>query len=375
MAKLLSIATSLPEHSAPQATTAHFMRNVAAAVLEVDHDNPMLAKLERFYQKSGIGRRYSVIPDYVKENPEDFEFYGRSWTLDPFPTTAERMALYERHSVPLAARAAREAMSKAGVGPGEVTHLIFTTCTGFFAPGPDVLLARHLELSPTVQRLQIGFMGCYAGFNGMRQAAAIVGANPEAVVLQVCLELCSLHYQREPDLNSIVANCLFADGCAAAIWAGEASGHQAQARLLGSCCAVDGDSLDEMSWHIGDHGFKMGLSADVPKTIERELPAFVDTLLGGEDLQQGEVSHWAIHPGGRAILEAAQSALGLSEEAIAIPRSVLHDYGNMSSATIFFVLERLLEVAKFGEQIVALGFGPGLTLEGACLQVEGAPGG
>ena len=367
MAHLLSLATQVPEHSAPQSQTARFMRQVAADMMELKEDNLMLGKLERFYAKSGIERRYSVIPDYAEEDPERFEFYGKNWRLEPFPTTAERMALFERHAVNLAAKASREAMRRAGARPDQITHLIVTTCTGFFAPGPDVMLARALELKPNVQRLQIGFMGCYAGFNGMRQAEALIASNRDAVVLQVCVELCSLHYQRDADLNSIVANCLFADGCAAAIWADAplVESKNALAKFERSACHVDGDSLDEMSWHIGDHGFRMGLSPEVPDTIKRGLPAFLHDLMAGEGLER--IDHWAVHPGGRAILEACEQALTLDERALDVSRSVLRDYGNMSSATIFFVLERMFERVEPGERVMALGFGPGLTLEGCVL--------
>ncbi|MEM1349506.1 MAG: type III polyketide synthase, partial [Myxococcota bacterium] len=330
--------------------------------------NEMLGKLERFYAKSGIERRYSVIPDYTMRDPEAFAFYGKNWELEPFPTTGRRMELFEQESVPLAARACRDAMQQAGVRPDEVTHLIVTTCTGFFAPGLDVMLLRELELSPSTQRLQIGFMGCYAGFNGMRQAHQIITAEPDAVVVQVCIELCSLHYQKDASLDSIVANCLFADGCAAAVWGRDERG--GLATIEGTACAVDGDSLDEMSWHIGDHGFRMGLRVDVPKTIERELPEFVEDLLASHTTQRAEIDRWAVHPGGRAILEAAEAALGLEDESLAIPRSVLRDFGNMSSATIFFVLQREFEQAAPGERVVALGFGPGLTFEAALMEAK-----
>ena len=363
MSHLLSISTAVPEHSTPQHKTARFMRNVASHTTGMDHDHPMLQKLQRFYDKSGIERRYSVLEDYTKDDPEAFEFYGKNWNLDPFPTTAQRMQQYKRHAVPLAVRAGRQALKDAGVSPQEVTHLIMTTCTGFFAPGPDVLVAKHLELRSSVQRLQIGFMGCYAGFNGMRQAAAILAYDPKAVVLQVCVELCTLHYQRDADLDSIVANCLFADGCAAAVWGGPERAQGAIAHLVDFGSEVDDDSLDDMKWDIGDHGFRMGLSPQVPKTIERELRGFVQSLSA-----LGDVDLWAVHPGGRAILDAARDALELDESQLEVARGVLRDFGNMSSATIFFVLSRILSRATPDQRVMALGFGPGLTLEGALLR-------
>ena len=366
-ATLLSIATTVPAHSAPQASTGVFMKRVASAVTGLDAGHELLGKLERFYARSGIERRYSVIPDYMHEDPAEFTFFPKNWELEPFPTTADRMKVYRAESVAIAQRAGREALERAGVAPSEVTDVIFTSCTGFFAPGPDVLVAQALELPSSVRRMVIGFMGCYAGFNGMRQAQSIVEARPGAVVLQICLELCSLHYQRDADMNSIVANCLFADGCAAVVWGG--AGRSGRARLVHTACDVSNETLDQMYWQIGDHGFRMGLSPDVPASISEALPAFVDRLIREAEFERDSITRWAPHPGGRAIIDASRDALGIEEGQVEASRSVLRDYGNMSSATILFVLDRLLEQSEPGERLAAFGFGPGLTLEGALYEV------
>jgi alpha-pyrone synthase len=293
-----------------------------------------------------------------------------NWQLEPFPSTARRMEIYEKASVDLAEQAARGALAEAGIDPSEVTHLVICTCTGFFAPGPDILLARRLGLRPTVARSILGFMGCYAGFNGMRSADQIVRSQPRAVVLHVCVELCTLHFQKKASPDLLIANCLFSDGCAAAVYAAPGRGGKPLALVAGNHSHVEGDSLDQMTWHIGDTGFEMRLSVQVPRTLGRQAAPFVEALLDRASLARKDVASWAVHPGGRKIVEALAAPLDLGEEDLAPSYGVLNDYGNMSSATIYFVLDRRLRDGGPAGPVVALGFGPGLTMEGAVLVRE-----
>ncbi|MEO8082979.1 MAG: type III polyketide synthase [Ardenticatenales bacterium] len=402
--RLYGLGIATPPHHSPQAAVGAFMARVVAAEAERTAAEAVLAArstspvaepasaarrpvrsarlIRRLYAESGIERRFSILADYTKVDPDGFCFFPPNWALHPFPTTADRMAVYREASVDLAAEAARAALAEAGIAPGDVTHLVISTCTGFFAPGPDVMLVRRLGLAPTVQRTVIGFMGCNAGFNGLRNAGAIVGADEGAVVLQVCVELCSLHFQRDDASETLIANCLFSDGASAAIWAADGRFPGGHGTLRGTHSRIHDDSLDQMGWRIGDHGFVMTLSDAVPDTLSEAIGPFVDVLLAGSGSARARVAGWAIHPGGKRIVEGLGRALALSDAQLSSAFGVLRDYGNMSSATILFVIQReLARLRAAGEEggaaggddggdVVALGFGPGLSIEGAVLRVD-----
>jgi predicted naringenin-chalcone synthase len=341
------------------------MASLAAATLKGRRRAVTLDFLEKIYASSGIAKRHSVLADYTKDSPADFEFYPPNWALEPFPTTAARMKVYERWSVDLAEQACRKALRESGAEPAEVTHLVFATCTGLFAPGPDILLIGRLGLLPRVHRAVLGFMGCYAGFTGMRLAGQILGAEPEAVVLQVCVELCSLHFQKRALPDFIVANSLFADGASAAVYARPGRLNRGLADLAATHSRVEKDSLEHMSWRIGASGFEMRLDREVPARLKSAAPGFVAELLARAGFTRGE-NAWAIHPGGRKIVEEVQSSLGLTGSQVRASLEVLNSCGNMSSGTILFVLDRELRRGS-RSPVAALGFGPGLTMEGAVL--------
>jgi predicted naringenin-chalcone synthase len=360
---LYGLGTAVPPHSSGQPQVQKFMTELARAA-HGGRAAKTVGFIEKIYSASGIEKRHSVLPDYVKEDPAEFEFYPTNWALDPFPSTAARMKVYERESVVLAAEAARKALAQAGATVAEVTHLIVTTCTGFFAPGPDIMLLETLGLRPDCQRTLIGFMGCYAGFNAMKTAGHIVASDPEAVVLCVSVELCSLHFQKRPEFDFMIGNSLFADGAGAAVFAAAGRYGRGVADLAASYGRVAPDSLGGMSWHIGDTGFEMRLDPGVPKTLHKHAPDFARDLLSRAGLARDEVSRWAVHPGGRRIIEGVAEALTLDDGQTRSSRAVLAANGNMSSATIFFVLAEELRSAV-DSPVAALGFGPGLTMEGA----------
>jgi predicted naringenin-chalcone synthase len=370
-ARLLAFRTRVPSFHASQEELARFMSQVLQHSCTASDTDRWLAFVDRVYSHGGIEKRYSVLPDFNRTDPADFEFFPRRWSLDPFPTTAQRMAVYERESVALAIRVAEDALAASGVRRSDVTHVIVGTCTGFMAPGLDVRLCDVLGLSPNVSRTLIGFMGCYAGFTGMRTAAEIIAGNPRAVVLQVSVELCTLHFQRRAIEDFIVANSLFGDGSAAAVYGGQPAS-ESSGRAIAEIRRTRSDlrlsSGEEMSWRIGDHGFEMRLSNLVPGSLRASVPPFVASILQESGLDRDSVVGWAIHPGGRRILDEIEDVLGLSVEDLAASREVLAKYGNMSSATLFFVLERLLLGSGKRGPVVALGFGPGLTLEGALIE-------
>ena len=345
------------------------MTRVLEASVEDWKKQRILELTKKIFSSSGIETRHGVITDFFRDDPSTFDFFPANWELEPFPSTEERMRVYEQASVELVVEASQKALGEADVEPDEITHLVVCTCTGFFAPGPDVRLVKRLGIRPTVKRTIIGFMGCYAGFNGIRMADQIIRSDPEALVLQVCVELCSLHFQKKPEPDLIVANCLFADGCVAAVYGASARHEAGLADLVAHRSFVETAALDQMAWNIGNHGFEMRLSTRVPRTLEVTTPDFVSSLLDVAGLSRGQVVNWAVHPGGPKILDAVGGALGLGENAFADSSAVLRDFGNMSSATIFFILDRQVRKEENRGPTLALGFGPGLTVEGAVLSI------
>lgn len=304
--------------------------------------------------RSGISHRWSVLDGGVREGSSPVDpggFYHRR-----SPCTGERMKLYEEKAPALALDAAMALAGQADLSG--VTHLVVASCTGFTAPGVDQIVAQRLGLSPSVERVLVGFMGCYAAAVALRTARHIVRSEPEARVLVICVELSSLHMQEARDLETMLVMLQFGDGAAAALVTGEARG-LAMGKPF-SATLPDSEAL--IQWHIGDHGFDMLLSGEVPHRLAGALgdPAVRATLFPAP---VEEIDGWAVHAGGRSILDAVAGGLGLDADALDDSRAVLDGFGNMSSATLMFVLARMLD--KGGpRQGVAIAFGPGLAAEG-----------
>lgn len=303
-----------------------------------------------------------MLPDFGGLEPRLFR--------GAVPSTAERMAAFGREAPGLAAAAAGSALESAGVDPASVTHLLFVTCTGFVAPGPDRDLVLRLGLPPTIRRVQIGYQGCSAGIVALRTAAEIVRGDAETCVLVVAVELASLHFQTAIGEAELRGHALFADGAGAAVVAGaraaEAARHERLAtrvQLEAGASELVADSAGDMTWDVGDTGFLMRLSARVPDALSSALPSFVRDLAGGAT----DIRHWAIHPGGPVILDRLARSLDLAPAQLAASHDVLRTCGNMSSATIFFVFERCSGEGPGSG--LALAFGPGLTIEGLRFRV------
>jgi predicted naringenin-chalcone synthase len=376
-AALLGLGTAVPPYRVRQAEVGRWM---AASLAE----RPALGRwLERLYARSGITTRYTCLPDVLA--PPEHSRLAPGTTPGAVLSTAERMEVYAREALPLAAAAAERALADAAAATGEeagsvaasITHLVVVSCTGFYAPGPDLLLARQLGLSAAVERTLVGFMGCAAAFNGLRLAGHIVAAEPSARVLVVAVELCSLHLQPGSDPVQLVVASLFGDGAAAAV-AGSPVESAEGLILAASASRVTPDSLGDMVWRIGDSGFILGISPDIPRAIGEAAPGMLRELLG----DPSQLGFWAVHPGGRAIVDRVGQVFGLAGADLAATRTVLRDYVNISSATILFVLEELrrrLRAAGPAEPVpgVAMGFGPGLVTEMAHLVYQPAqpPGG
>lgn len=385
------ITTRVPDNFYDQSFIRDFMKTHVAS----DRLTSMI--LHRIYTQSGIEKRHSVLKEFHHDEiPADAAFRDPSTGALRSPGTGERNALYMKEARTLFTGAAEGLFQeRPDLNRDEVTHVITVSCTGFYAPGPDLDVVHALRLPPTTQRLHIGFMGCYAALPALRMAKSITGADPRAVVLIVAAELCTLHLKFDTDTDSLLSSTVFADGCAAALVTGQppAQGHHAL-ELDGLYTTVTPEGAGDMAWTIGDHGFDMVLSSYIPDIIEGNLDGVLQPIWSQAGMQPDDIDLWAVHPGGRAIVDKVQGSLGLREDQLEASRKVLREYGNMSSATVLFVLQEIMaslasenrNKAVGAEQqhgspkfkkdshparptrILAMAFGPGLTVETGLLR-------
>lgn len=346
IARIIDIGTAVPAHDIHSAFV-----DWAAARLR---DPGGSALFRRMAARSGIARRFSVLPVGADGgSPVD---KGGFYAQPSLPPTSARMALYAEH----APRLAMQAINGLGRQPdlGGVTHLVVASCTGFVAPGIDQIIARQLGLSHRVERLLVGFMGCYAAVAALRSARHIIGSEPDALVLVVTVELSSLHLQETQEIEPLLAMLLFGDGAAAMLVSGAGTGLAIERPFSINLP----ESEDLIRWTIGDQGFAMHLSGEVPARLSDALRRddVRDDVLAGAD--PGAVDSWAVHAGGRSILDAVAGGLDLNADALDSSRAVLAEYGNMSSATLMFIIAR--HFAQRPQNGVAIAFGPGLACEG-----------
>ena len=348
---IVSIGLANPGAPIPQAEISRFMQ--MAHQLDAEERR----KLNFLYRKSGIDFRHSVLQDFEKTEVADFTFFPANEALDPFPGTAARMEVFHQTAPGLAVAATRSALDQAGIEAATITHLVLVSCTGMVAPGVELELMRQLGMDSAVERYCIHFMGCYAAFTGLRLADKLVKASPEARVLVVSVELCTLHFQKEYTEDNLLANSLFGAGAAAALVMQSDKGLHIKNYL--SQVLWEGEK--DMAWKIGDFGFEMRLSQYIPSLLDQGIRRLREVF--DDKFNFSQVEHVAIHPGGKQILLKVQEAFGLPAEVNTHALEVLRTCGNMSSATILFVLERMLKDPSIQGDILALGFGPGLTLE------------
>ncbi len=329
-------------------------------------------RLRALYRSTRIKQRYSVLPDYGAE-PGEFTFYPNTPGLEPFPTVQQRMVAYRQYAVGLAEVALKQCLHDTGTPAGEITHLITVSCTGMYAPGPDIELIPLLGLRSSVHRIAVNFMGCYGAFNGLKTATALVKSDPTAKVLMVCVELCTLHFQKKDEEDHLLANALFADGAAAILLEGKApdSVESSALEVVDFACEVLPEGKDDMAWHIHDFGFEMKLTSRVPDVLKTGLPVLLSRIAESQGIQPDDINLYAIHPGGRRILEVVEQVIGLTHQDNAAAYEILADYGNMSSGTVLFVLKKLWELnhQSTGAWVFASAFGPGLTAETALLKI------
>ena len=360
MPRLIDITTTVPPYRVSQErATAELKQRMGTS--------PAVGRMiDMAAARSGITSRRFVVPDAEPDVQE--RFYAR--TLEgPHPDTARRMALYRTWSSRLAVEATATVLEKARTSPASIDRLITVSCTGFSAPNFDYDIISRLGLPPSVKRTHIGFMGCAASLVGFTSVLEACQAPQPRRVLLVSVELCSLHLQLDPTRDNILANMIFADGCAAGLFSSGAES-PGRIRLVHTDSRLFGNSRELMGWEIGNFGFEMRLSTDLPRLISEHAVPAVRDILQARGLTPEKIRHWVLHPGGRAILDALESGLGLSKEQMEPSRTVLNCYGNLSSASILFVMKEMLDKTSIesGDQICAIGFGPGLTMEVALFE-------
>ena len=346
------IATAVPDNDVHSKFVAY-----APQLLKTDRNR---ALFKRMAERSQIEHRYSFLKPHPDPETLDTENFYRSGA---FPDTAARMRFYQQHAFTLATRA----LDKLGLmdRKEEVTHIIVTTCTGFYAPGLDLQIIDHYCLNPAIERTIVGFMGCYAAINALKLARHIVRSQAGAQIIILNLELCTLHLKEADDLEQILSFLIFADGCSASLVSAKPDGLELQSFHA----TIIPDSSDQITWNIGVLGFDMMLSGAVPKTIAAGLPSRMNSILNGRKTE--DIQHWAIHPGGRTVLDAVERGAVLAPDSLKISRDILRRYGNMSSATVMFVLHDIMQKDVSNGLGCAMAFGPGLTVESMMFQKAG----
>lgn len=359
---ITAIGTANPRYVQGQKETA----DVIASGMHLNSSEKK--RLKAVYRATGIQTRYSVLGDYC-QTPGNFEFFPNN-PGEPFPSTAKRMKIYKDNALDLALSAIKNCLSQhEQFNKQDITHLITVSCTGMYAPGIDIEIVQQLQLNPSTKRTTINFMGCYGAFNGLKVAEAICKAEANANVLVVCIELCTIHFQRSMHLDNLIANSIFADGAAAVLVQS-----QSTQKKYFTLDHFHNDLLPqtekEMAWQIGDDGFDIVLSSYVADAIRSGIATFFKRLTLDK-----KIDFYAIHPGGIKILQACEDALNITKEDNKYSYQVLKNFGNMSSATVLFVLKTIWDGIKPSDHeknIFSCAFGPGLTLESMVLKTHNA---
>ncbi len=351
--RILSIGTANPPGRLSQAQSIALARALSPKTIPE-------GLIEILHRRSGIQERAAAIVDPATGEQTLYKLDGPP----NGPGTADRLALYTQHAAALSKQSSLIALERANIEPSRITHIITASCTGFEAPGIDQLLVTSLNLRRNVSRTHIGFMGCHAAVNCLAVARSIAAADASAIILICCVELSSIHMHFSDRPDQLVANALFADGAATTILSQSKDATLPELRACSSWLFADSES--SMSWKIGDHGFEMKLAQDVPDQLTRNVPHWLDTILDSCQLNRSQIQGWAIHPGGPKIVEGLAKALSLPEGATDDSLGVLRAHGNMSSATVLFILDAMMR-RSLSRPWVGMAFGPGLAAEAVVL--------
>jgi len=365
MTKIISIGTAVPKHRTDQTAILEFMHAAYG-------NDTASRKLNVLFNHSGIKERYSVIPDFDKQRNEHIFFNGT-----PSKANVEnRIDVFKERAVPLALEAIRNSYEKLNttVEKFGVTHLITVTCTGLSAPGIDAELITKLNLPDDIFRTSVNFLGCNAAFHGLKIADMICGTDPDARVLVVCVELCTLHFQPKENHDNLLSNTIFGDGAAAVVVTSDKLSNEQKRKglsITGFYSLLLNKGKNLMGWNITPVNFEMILDTKIPEFIGSEIRSVLNRASKKFKISPEEINKWAIHPGGKKIVDAIKKQLELSDDDLASSYKVLSEYGNMSSPTILFVLNEILETKPGnGENVFSLGFGPGLSIETALMKYE-----
>lgn len=357
MSKIVSIATNVPQHR-------HDQNDICLFADKIYHNDAVDSRRYRFmYNKSGIQTRYSVIPDY-HTSVEERQFFPKTEDLEPFPNMDLRMKWYANNAGTLSIKAIEDCIA-GKINKDEITHLITVSCTGMSAPGLDLEIMEKMDLPRNIFRTSVNFMGCYAAIHALKLSDALCRSSERANVLVVCTELCTLHFQKENTMDNITSTILFGDGCAAVLVQKNESA-QKGIKLNNFISHVAFKGKSDMSWMLSSSGFLLTLSGYVPDLVKEDFNELVVKALQESDLTKEDITHWCIHPGGKKILEAIDKGVALPPDSLRYSYDILKNYGNMSSPTILFVLQKIMSELQEEDKpakIFAAAFGPGLTME------------
>ncbi|MDI1233507.1 MAG: type III polyketide synthase [bacterium] len=355
MSYIIDIQTAVPEFKHTQDTIANFYRN------STDDEN-IKRKITTVASRASIKTRYSVLNDFSKD-AADFEFFPKNRFLEPEPSISERMDLFKKHACTLSIDAIKKIIDFESI-KHSITHIITVTCTGLSAPGLDIEIVRELGLNPKIERNSVNFMGCNAAILALKNADYICKTNPKANVLIVCTELSTIHFQKKYSDDYIISTALFGDGSAAMIVSSSRPKppYYPAIEIKAFHSNLLHKGVDEMAWHISDKGFVINLTSYVSQLINGSIKELFDSI----GVNSKDVDFWAVHPGGKKILDDFRKSLDLSKEQLQQSYDVLNNFGNMSSPTVLFVLKQVIEMNKtnpFGRKIFTAAFGPGLSIE------------
>jgi predicted naringenin-chalcone synthase len=358
---IIGLGTVLPDFAVGQSEAGEWVCSY------LDYPSQTRRFADRVFRLSSVKTRYSVLPDF--SSPLESVLYRGG-----LPALEDRMKVFRAEAPRLAQRACTEALSHANLSPNDVTHLIVITSTGFFTPGPDADLVDRLGLLPSVERTVVSMGGCSGAFTGFRIARRIVGDVPSAKVLMACVELSTIHLDNEPDHDKIVAYSIFGDACSAALFTGAVDPDDAIATIGDNETRLEYEGRDLLKWDLRSTGFSISLSDGLAPFFKERVADFVAPLVakatgGSEDPR--DVRSWVVHPGGPAILRGIEQELDLKPESLVSSWEVLRNGGNLSSASVLFVLQRERMRGRIGDRGLLLGFGPGLTMEAAVFSLGG----